>query len=103
MGIAFGQGSEATAEAAGAVIRDRSLERVDELLHIGRRMRSIALQSAVGGIALSLVAATGYLPPVTGAITQEVIDVLAVLNALRASVAPRTLSDAGPVTTVSSG
>lgn len=97
VGIAFGQGSDVTAEAAGAVIMDSSLQRVDELLHIGRRMRSIALQSAIGGMGLSvigmLVAATGYLPPVAGAISQEVIDVLAVLNALRAAVPPRTLSD----------
>ena len=97
VGIAFGQDSDVTAEAAGAVILDSSLERVDELLHIGRRMRSIALQSAVGGMALSVIgmflAAAGYLPPVAGAITQEVIDVLAVLNALRASMAPRMLSD----------
>jgi heavy metal translocating P-type ATPase len=97
VGIAFGQGSDVTAEAAGAVILNSSLERVDELLHIGRRMRSIALQSAVGGMVLSMIgmfiAATGYLPPVAGAITQEVIDVLAVLNALRASMTPRTLSD----------
>ena len=45
-------------------------------------MRRIALQSAVGGMALSLVgmgvAAAGYLPPVAGAVLQEVIDVLAV-------------------------
>ena len=97
VGIAFGQGSDVTAEAAGAVILDSSLERVDELLHIGRRMRSIALQSAIGGMGLSLIgmgiAAAGYLPPVAGAITQEVIDVVAVLNALRASMTPRTLTD----------
>jgi heavy metal translocating P-type ATPase len=97
VGIAFGQGSDVTAEAAGVVILDSSLERVDELLHIGRRMRSIALESAVGGMGLSLigmlVAAAGYLPPVAGAIAQEVIDVLAVLNAMRAAVTPRTLSD----------
>lgn len=97
VGIAFGQGSDVTAEAAGAVILDSSLERVDELLHIGRRMRLIALQSAISGMGLSLigmcVAAVGYLPPVAGAITQEVIDVLAVLNALRTSMTPRTLTD----------
>lgn len=99
VGIAFGQGSEVTTEAAGVVILDSSLERVDELLHIGRRMRQIALQSAVGGMGLSVlamcVAAAGHLPPVAGAVTQEVIDVLAVLNALRASIAPRNLSDGG--------
>ncbi len=97
VGVAFGQGSDVTAEAAGAVILDSSLGRVDELLHIGRRMRGIALQSAVGGIALSLLgmlaAALGYLPPVAGALLQEAIDVLAVLNALRASFAPGTLAD----------
>ena len=97
VGIAFGQGSDVTAEAAGAVILDSSLERVDELLHIGRRMRSIALQSAIGGMSLSvlamLIAAAGYLPPVAGAVTQEVIDVLAVLNALRASMTPSVLTD----------
>lgn len=97
VGVAFGQASDVTAEAAGVVIMDSSLSRVDELLHIGRRMRSVALQSAIGGMALSVVgmglAAFGLLPPVSGAIAQEVIDVFAVLNALRASVSPRTLTD----------
>jgi P-type E1-E2 ATPase len=97
VGIAFGQGSDVTTEAAGAVILDSSLERMDELLHIGRRMRRIALQSAVGGMALSVIgmglAAAGYLPPVAGAVAQEIIDVLAVANALRASLAPRVLTD----------
>ena len=50
-------------------------------------MRRIALQSAVGGMAISMIgmgfAAAGYLPPVAGAVMQEVIDVAAVLNALR--------------------
>jgi heavy metal translocating P-type ATPase len=97
VGIAFGQNSDITAEAASAVIMESSLGKVDELLHIGRRMRSIALQSAVGGIALSLIgmlfAASGYLPPVAGAVTQEVIDVVAVFNALRVGMTPKSLSD----------
>ena len=97
IGIAFGQNSDITAESSDAVIMDSSLLKVDELLHIGERMRSIALQSAVGGMALSLVgmlfAALGYLSPVAGAIFQEIIDVFAVLNALRAAAAPRSLSD----------
>lgn len=99
VGIAFGPGSDVTSEAAAAVILDNSLKKVDELLHIGRRMRTIALESAVGGILLSLVgvgfAAAGLLPPVAGAITQEVIDVLAILNAIRATWGPKVLSDAG--------
>ena len=97
VGVAFGQASDVTAEAAGAVVLDSALERVDELFHIGRRMRRIALQSAIGGMALSVIgmlaAAGGYLPPVAGAVTQEVIDVLAVLNALRAALTPKVLRD----------
>jgi len=97
VGIAFGQNSDVTAEAADAVVLEASLNKVDELIHIGRRMRSIALQSAVGGMALSMIgmaaAAMGYLPPVAGAIAQEVIDFLAVLNAVRVAVPGRALSD----------
>jgi P-type E1-E2 ATPase len=97
VGVAFGQNSDITTEAAGAVIMDSSLARVDELLHLGRRMRRIALQSAVGGMALSVLgmiaAALGWLTPVAGAVTQELIDVWAVLNALRAAWPPRQLSD----------
>ncbi len=97
VGVALGTQSDVTVEAAGAVILDSSLERVDELLHIGGRMRRIALQSAVGGMALSLlgmgVAAAGYLPPVAGAIAQEIIDLIAVANALRVAIRPRSLSD----------
>jgi P-type E1-E2 ATPase len=96
-GVAFGTNSDVTTEAAGAVILDSTLEKVDEFLHVGKRMRAIALQSAVGGMALSLagmlVAAAGYLPPVAGAVAQEVIDVLAVLNALRVALPPRSLTD----------
>jgi heavy metal translocating P-type ATPase len=97
VGLAFGQNSDITAEAAGAVILDTSLQKVDEFMHISRRLRAILLQSAIGGIALSLVgmglAAAGYLPPVAGAVMQEVIDVVAVLNALRVAFPPRTLTD----------
>lgn len=97
VGVAFGQNSDVTSEAAGAVIMDSSLARVDEFLHISRRMRSIALQSALGGMALSIIgmgfAAAGLLPPVAGAIAQEVIDLVAVLNALRVAVPPKSLSD----------
>ncbi|MFT4549841.1 MAG: heavy metal translocating P-type ATPase [Verrucomicrobiales bacterium] len=97
VGIAFGQNSDVTTEAAGAVIMDSSLRKLDELMHISRRMRRIALQSAIGGMALSAIgmifAALGLLPPVAGAITQEVIDVLAVLNALRVALPPKSLTD----------
>lgn len=97
VGMAIGQSSDVTAEAAGVVIMDNSLIKVDEFMHISRRMRTIALQSAVGGMALSIIgmmfAAAGYLSPVSGAILQEVIDVLAVLNALRAAFPPKVIHD----------
>ncbi|MFM8892873.1 MAG: heavy metal translocating P-type ATPase, partial [Planctomycetia bacterium] len=97
VGIAMGAANDVTSEAAGAVVMDTALERIDELLHIGRRLRSVALQSAVGGMVASLVgmgfAAAGWLPPPVGALVQEAIDVLAVANALRVSWNPGRLSD----------
>lgn len=97
VGVAFGTSSDITAEAADAVILETSLGKIDELLHIGRRMRHIALESAMGGMALSilgmLLAVAGYLPPVGGAIAQEIIDLAAVLNAARVALPPTSLTD----------
>jgi len=97
VGIAFGQNSDITSEAAGAVVLEPSLKKIDELIHIGRRMRRIALQSAIGGMALSVLgmalAATGYLPPVTGAVMQEILDIAAVLNAVRVALPFEELTD----------
>ena len=96
VGIAFGQQSVA-GEAAGAVILESSLSKVDELLHISRLMRHIALQSAIGGILLSAVgmgfAAIGYITPVESALLQEAIDVAAILNALRLTMRSRIRAD----------
>ena len=87
VGIAFGRHSDVTSEAAGVVIIDSSLAKVDVLMHVSYRLRRVALQSALGGMSLStggmLLAAFGLLSPVAGALAQEVIDLLAVLNALR--------------------
>jgi heavy metal translocating P-type ATPase len=97
VGVAFGKTNDITAEAAGAVVLDGSFKKLDELFHVGRRLRHVALQTAIGGMTASmlcmLLAACGGLTPVQGALGQEVIDVLAVLNALRAAHAPRSLSD----------
>jgi cation transport ATPase len=54
VGMAIGQNSDVTAEAAGVVVLESSLRKVDEFMHISRRMRTIALQSAVGGMSLSI-------------------------------------------------
>jgi heavy metal translocating P-type ATPase len=92
-----GQNSSVTAEAADAVVMDSSLRKVDELMHIARRTRSIALQTAIGGMALSgigmLFAAAGYLPPLFGALAQEALDLAAILNALRAAIGAADSSD----------
>ncbi len=96
VGLAFGANS-ITAEAGGAVILESSLAKVDELLHISTLMRRIALQSAAGGMLLSLIgmgfAAAGMIPPVIGALLQEGIDVLAILNALRLTWKPNIQAD----------
>jgi heavy metal translocating P-type ATPase len=97
VGVAFGSGSDIIAEAADAVVLEPALGKIDELMHIGRRLRRIALQSAVGGMAASIlgmaVAAAGYLPPISGAIAQEFIDLVAVLNAVRVALPTRHLQD----------
>lgn len=87
VGIAFGQYSNVTAEAAGAVIMENTLIKVDELIHLSLSTRKIVLQSALGGMILSAIgigfAAAGFISPVVGAIIQEMIDVAAIVNALR--------------------
>ena len=97
VGVAFGSQSDIITEAADAVILETSLGKIDELMHIGRRMRRIALQSALGGMVASIVgmiaAATGYLPPIGGAVAQEVIDLFAVLNAVRVALPTDDLQD----------
>jgi P-type E1-E2 ATPase len=48
VGVAFAQESDITVEAAGAVILESFLQKGDEFLHMSKRLRSIALQSAGG-------------------------------------------------------
>jgi len=97
VGVAFGSQNDITTEAADAVILEAALAKIDELMHIGRRMRRIALQSALGGMAASMIgmiaAALGCLPPIWGAIGQELIDLFAVLNAVRVALPTEELQD----------
>lgn len=87
VGIAFGQFSNVTAEAASTVIMENTLNKVDELIHLSLATRKIVLQSAVGGMTLSIIgmgfAAAGFITPVVGAVLQEIIDILAIMNALQ--------------------
>ena len=97
VGVAFGTQNDITTEAADAVVLEPALGKIDELMHIGQRMRRIALQSALGGMAASMIgmvaASFGFLPPIWGAVGQEVIDLLAVLNAVRVALPTEDLRD----------
>jgi heavy metal translocating P-type ATPase len=89
VGVAMGaRGATASAEAADVVLTVDRLDRLGEALQIARRSRAIAVQSVVAGMGLSLAAmlfaAGGLLPPVSGALLQEGIDVLVIANSLRA-------------------
>jgi heavy metal translocating P-type ATPase len=89
LGIAMGAaGATVSSQTADAVIMVDRVDRVADAVHTGRRSLFIARQSVLAGMGLSLaamgVAAVGYLPPVAGALTQEVVDLAVILNALRA-------------------
>ncbi len=89
VGVAMGaRGATASSEAADIVLTTDRLDRLADAMEIARWSRHIAVQSAVVGMALSLlamvIAALGWLPPAAGALLQEGIDVAVILNALRA-------------------
>ncbi|WP_083646604.1 heavy metal translocating P-type ATPase [Kitasatospora sp. CB01950] len=89
VGVAMGaRGASASSEAADIVLTTDRVDRLADAAQIATRSRRIAVQSALGGMLLSLVAmgfaAFGLLPPAAGALLQELIDVAVILNALRA-------------------
>jgi len=95
VGVALGaRGATAASEAADIVLLLDRLDRLTEAILIARRSRGIAMQSIGAGMGLSLLAmvaaAFGQLPPVAGAVVQEGIDLLVILNALRALRGGRT-------------
>lgn len=99
IGVAMGaRGTPASSEAANVVVLVDRLDRILLAIDIAQRSRAIAYQSVLLGMGLSMVgmisAALGYLPPVQGALLQEVIDVAAIVNSLRALHEP--ISTAAP-------
>ena len=89
VGVAMGaRGTAASSEASGVVLLVDALEPLAKAVVIAKRTRRIALQSVLVGLGLSIAAmiaaAFGYLPPIQGALFQEIIDVAVILNALRA-------------------
>lgn len=89
VGVAMGaRGSSASSEAADVVLTTDRVDRLADAVTVAVRARRIAVQSALGGMLMSLAAmaaaALGLLPPAPGALLQEGIDVTVILNALRA-------------------
>ena len=89
VGIAMGaRGATAAGEAADAVIVPDSVWKVADAHTIARQTMRVALTAIWIGIILSvglmLVAATGAIPAMVGALTQEIVDLAAILYALRA-------------------
>ncbi len=88
VGIAMGgHGNTASSEASDIVILIDKVERVGEALFLGHRVLHIAKQSIFIGIGLSIglmiISAMGFIQPVFGALLQEIVDVVVILNALR--------------------
>jgi len=89
VGIAMGaRGATAASESADAVITSENFSRLADVVHIAKRTVAIALQSIWFGMAVSVglmtIAAFGFLPATFGALMQEVVDIVAIVIALRA-------------------
>lgn len=89
VGLAMGaQGLTASAAAADAVLLSTDILQVVGAVRLGRRVMLVAKQGIWVGMGLSLIAmgfaAFGFIPPAAGAVLQEGVDVLVILNALRA-------------------
>lgn len=101
VGIAMGaRGSTAAGESADVVIILDDLSKVASAVRIGQRTVKVALQSIWIGIAMSVAlmvaAAAGYVPAIAGALSQEVVDLATILNALRALSAGGTGTGRNP-------
>ena len=101
VGVAMaGRGATVASESAAAVITSNDIARVADVAYVSRRTVQIALQSIWMGIIISvglmLVAAFGYLPAVVGALLQEIVDLVAILSALRALRAHRSARRESP-------
>ena len=95
VGVAMGaKGSTAASESADVVIMLDDLSKVAQAVEIGQRSITVALQSIWIGILLSIglmvAAAFGHIPAVAGALSQELVDLATILNALRALVPARS-------------
>jgi P-type E1-E2 ATPase len=89
VGVAMGSfGAGVATDAADIVITVENVERVADTIALGRRMTRVARQGILFGIGGSLVlmviATQGLIPPAVGALLQECLDIVAIVNAFRA-------------------
>ena len=92
VGIALGgHGGSASSDSGDIVIMVDDLKRVGEAYKISKNVLKIAKQGIFFGIGVSIilmiVAAMGYITPVYGALIQEGLDIVVILNALRVNFA----------------
>jgi len=90
VGMVFANDEQtAASEAADIVLLGGNFSSVLYSILSARKTISIAKQSILWGIGLSVIcmilAALGYIPPLVGSLIQEAIDVAVILNALRAA------------------
>ncbi|MDF2561054.1 MAG: cobalt transporter ATP-binding protein [Microbacterium sp.] len=93
IGVAMGaKGATAAGDAADVVILVDSLAKLVDAVSIGRHTLRVALTAIWIGIGLSvglmIVAMTGLIPAVVGALVQELVDLATILYALRALSGP---------------
>lgn len=91
VGIALGaKGSTAASESADVVVMLDDISKVADAFTIAKKSLSIARQSVLIGIILSIVLmfifASGAFAPIYGAVVQEIVDVIVIFNALRAHI-----------------
>lgn len=106
VGVAMAaRGATIASESADAVVLTEDLSRVTALITIARRSVTIAIQSIwlgmVLSVALMLIATTGVIPAVFGAASQELVDLVCILNALRALTGPGARGPSAPPGAVS--
>jgi len=94
VGIALGaKGETAASQSADIVIMTDDVSKVAKAFSIARRTFSVAKQSILIGMAMSIVLmfiySTGRFSPLSGAIIQELVDVVVIFNALRAHTRSR--------------
>lgn len=88
VGIALGShGKTAASDTADMVILSQSIHKVYDVWHISKKTVGLAKNGIFMGIGLSTItmifSVLGYIQPVGGALLQEVIDIIVIINALR--------------------